>query len=249
MKRMIVRFNYTGLRNEAHVAFNEQFSALVGKYGVALLDIEALYNKYVPLLADETEVLDIIRKSGITSAISDQDRLRDELLRGFSGAVRSAVYHFDMDKRDAAFKLADVLRHYGNIVKKTYDEKTAAIDDLLRELQTSEHLPWITTLGLDEWTERLHTANRAFDSLMSARYSEISQRPVINMKETRTKTDETLRAILDRIEALATIKGIDVYAPFIREWNAVAERYKNILAQEKGRRAAKQPEENDAANG
>jgi hypothetical protein len=47
--------------------------------------------------------------------------------------------------------------------------------------------------------------------------------------------------LLDRVEAAATLLGLDSnpdLAAFVEEYNIVAERYKHILAQEKGHRAA-----------
>jgi ethanolamine utilization cobalamin adenosyltransferase len=71
---------------------------------------------------------------------------------------------------------------------------------------------------------------------MMARYGETSQRPTSSMKVARKNTDTAFRSIIDQIEALATVNGLAPYEPFIRELNAVIERYKNILAAEAGRR-------------
>ena len=74
---------------------------------------------------------------------------------------------------------------------------------------------------------------------MLDRYTETSQRPTVRMRDARGNVDKCLRQILDRIEALALVNGIDAYEAFIKELNAVSERYKNIMAQEKGDRKEK----------
>jgi capsule polysaccharide export protein KpsE/RkpR len=95
---------------------------------------------------------------------------------------------------------------------------------------------------LNDWLTQLDTENQKFKALMSERYTEASQRLATRMKAARAETDKALRTIFGQIEALALVNGIAAYEAFIREVNAVLERYKNILAQEKGRRKANDKE-------
>ena len=235
MENSIIRINLTNLRNEAHVELNETFAALVAKYNATTLGVAALFEQYQPLLADEVSVLDLIRKSGLTGEIDEQDHRRDAIFRGFADAVKSALHHFDAAKRDAATRLELVFAHYGNIAVKTLDQETAAIDDILRELD-SAHSADVATLALGDWALQLNAENSRFKELMAARYGETAARPSIRMKTARIAVDKSLREIFTRIEALALINGGAAFEPFIKELNAVMERYKNILAQEKGRR-------------
>jgi hypothetical protein len=242
MKTLITRFRYTNLRNEAHVEFNDTFSALVENHGVATLGIAPLYAAYKPLYAEEVALLDMIRKSEYTTELSAQDHARDSIFRGFADAIKSALNHFDTAKREAAERLSSVFEHYGNIATRSYDEETAAIDDLNRELETDANAAALATLALGDWAVQLNAENRAFDALMRARYSEAATRPTARMRNVRAATDKALRAILDHVEALAAVNGEAAYAPFISELNAVSERYKNILAQQAGRREAQNNE-------
>jgi hypothetical protein len=236
MANLITKFDYTRLRNEAHVELNETFSTLVEQYNPSALGIQPLYDVYQPLLADELSVLDLIRKSELTGEIVEQDHRRDSIYRGFSDAVKSALHHFDYEKRTAAQKFEVIFEHYGNIAAKTLDQETAAIDDLLREVLTDEHATILALLGLGEWANELRLTNERFKELMLARYGESAQRPTIRMKAARSAVDKAFRAILDQVEALVLVNGISAYEQFVRELNVVIERYKNILAQEKGRR-------------
>jgi enamine deaminase RidA (YjgF/YER057c/UK114 family) len=235
----IIRFRYENLRNEAHVEFNGTFSALVEKYGAATLGISPLFDVYRPIYAEEVALLDTIRKSGYTAELDAQDHVRDGIYRGFTDAIKSALNHFDAAKREAAHRLSAVFDHYGNIASRSYDEETAAIDDLLRELATGANATALSTLALNDWAAQLHAENRAFDALIRARYSETATRPTTRMRTARIATDTALRAILYHMEALVTVNGETAYAPFINELNAVSDRYKNILAQQAGQRKAK----------
>jgi hypothetical protein len=239
-KNLITRLNYVALRNEVHVEYNNTFCTLVKKYTPAALDITALYDAYKPLFDDEVSALDIVRKSELTAEIHEQDSVRDGIFRGLADAVKSALNHFDADKRTAAQKLQVVFENYGNISAKTLDQETAAIQDLLRELNSPSHAPSVNLLALGDWASHLEIENNKFEQLMLERYTETSERPTVRMRDARLKTDRMLRTILDRIEALILINGSDAYESFVRELNAVTERYKHILAQNKGERKPKE---------
>jgi len=239
MSKIIIRFRYENLRNESHVEFHENFERLVNSYTAAALGIAALYDVYTPLFVEERSVLDLIRRSELTDELDAKDGVRDHVFRGLADAVKSSLNHFNGVKRTAAEKLEVVFEHYGNIARKTYDDETAAIDDLYRELHTAPHADEIAALALGEWVEQLYEENRKFADLMAARYSEAAQRPTLRMKNVRTEVDQVFRSILDLLEALVQVNGADTNASFIKELNVVMERYKNILAQEAGRRAKK----------
>jgi hypothetical protein len=183
----------------------------------------------------EVSVLDVILKSEYTGEISTQDHVRDGIFRGFADAVQSARHHFNADKRKSAEKVNVVLEHYGNIAVKSFDQETAAIDDLLRELYDHRE-PDLVLLNLNDWLMQLDTENKTFKQLMSERYAEAAQRPTTRMKAARAETDKTLRTMLDMVDALAKVNGDAAYLPFINELNAVSERYRNQLAQAAGRR-------------
>jgi hypothetical protein len=232
---LIIRLSYESLRNEVHVEYNDTIDGIVIKHNPQTLGILPLYTPYKTAVDVETGALDVIRKSGYTGKISDQDQVRDDIFRGLVESVQSSCHHFNPDKRKAAGKIIVVLDHYGNIAAKAFDQETAAIDDLLRELNDN-HAADVQLLSLTEWLVQLDAENQTFKRLMSERYVEVAQRPATRMKAARAETDKALRAMLHTVEALVTVNGVDAYQSFINELNAVSERYKNQLAQASGRR-------------
>jgi hypothetical protein len=237
-KYIIIRFNYESLRNETHVVYHETFNGLVQKYDPDRLGIRPVYDAYLPLYTVEVSVLDIIRKSGYTEEIDAQDRLRGTLIHGFTGAVKSMRKHFDVEVQQAAQKIESILKHYGNIAFKPFDQETAAIDDLIKELN-DKYEAEIRLLMLGDWLRQLDIENQKFKALMSERYVETAQRPSTNMKMARTDTDKAFRAILNMLDALIMVNGASQYEAFVNELNAVSERYKTQLAQSAGRRKDK----------
>jgi hypothetical protein len=233
---IIIRFSYENLRNEAHVEFHTTVNALFLKFNPSTLGIGQLYAVYRPLLDEEITALDIIRRSGLTPEIVEDDHKRDSLYRGFADNVKSNLHHFDLARREAAKKVEIVLEHYGNIAHKSLDEETAAIEDLYRELLKPDNYPSVIALGLGDWMEQLVQTSRHLEQLMMERYDEAAQRPNVHMQRIRKEVDKVFRSILDLLEALVRVNGADTNKAFIAELNVVMERYKDILAQEAGRR-------------
>jgi hypothetical protein len=236
IKAILIRFRYEHLRNEAHVEFNTTVNALFVKFDPVTLGIKVLYDVYKPLLDEEIEALDVILRSELTEEIAVLDHERDRLYRGFADSIKSYLNHFDPVKREAARKLEVILEHYGNIAAKSLDEETAAIEDLHRELLKQDNYPQVATLGLGEWLGQLVQVSRNLEALLMARYDEAGKRPDIHMQSVRKEVDKAFRSILDLLEALVRVNGPDTNKAFLSELNAVMERYKDILAQEAGRR-------------
>jgi hypothetical protein len=233
MKSIITRINYRNLRNEVHVELHDTVDTLFVQSSPDSLGIRKQYDIYKPLVDDEKSSLDIIKKSGYTVDIDEQDHRRDAIFRGFVDAVRSAENHFNPLKKKAAVRIAIVLDNYGNIAAKTLDEETAAIDDMLRELDSDDYPTLIATLALEDWLTQLGTENQRFKELMSARYKETAKRPTVSMREARKKVDKAFLDIIYTIEASVLLNGITAYESFIPELNAILERYKSIYASQK----------------
>jgi hypothetical protein len=234
----IVRFRYENLRNETHVELHYDFNTLAAKYGPEILGIDPLYRVYKPLFDEEVTALDVIRKSWFSVEIKRGDRERGHLYRGFAGQVKSYRDHFDEGKRKAAQALWVILKHYGNIERKNLYDETAAIADLHRELVKPENAVRVTALGLGEWLEQLAQANRHIEELFMARVEEAAKRPHIRMRSIRREVDRAFRNILDLLEIQMRVKGEDDNKAFLAELNVCMARYRDILAQEAGRRKA-----------
>ncbi|MDR1197734.1 MAG: DUF6261 family protein [Prevotellaceae bacterium] len=232
MKKIIISINLHLLKNETHVQFNENINGIFIKYSPQTLGIKALYDLYKSAFDNETAALDIIRKSELTAKITEQDNRRDSIYRGFADTVKGAMNHFDPACAQAAETLYDIFRHYGNIARKTLDDETAAINDLLRELSLPTAAQAVTLLGLTSWSNKLAEENTLFAELMTERYVEAAEQTPFRMKETRIETDRYYHAIVNQLEN-QWLTGVTALEAVIGEMNAVIERFKNILAHEK----------------
>jgi len=127
-----------------------------------------------------------------------------------------------------------VVENYGNINRKSYDEQTAAINSMVKDLQTG-YAEDIATLGLEKWVTELAAANEAFEELMQKRYEAEAGKPQYTMKTAREEVDEAYRVIIERIDALIIVNGEEQYAGFVNDLNERIERYNNAVSRRYGR--------------
>ena len=236
MKIQVIRSSK--LRNEEHFQFQTEFKGLVEEYTPETLDISAVWAVYLPLYADESEALDVIRKSAVTGELAEADHARDSLFRGLCNTVKGAAGHFNPAIKEAAARIQIALDHYGNINVKPYDEQTAAINNLIDEFNTT-YTADVAMLGIGDWVSELQTTNNNFEALMQERYSEDAGKTQLKMKEVRAEIDDAYRAITERIDALVIVNGPENYSGFVNELNQRVEKYNNLLAQREGRNAKK----------
>ncbi|MDR1747318.1 MAG: DUF6261 family protein [Tannerella sp.] len=225
----ITRLETSRLRNEAFFQFFTEFKELAAKYNPSALDIATLYDEFLPLYAEADEALELIRKSLLTDKMDEADHRRDQTYHGLVAAARACLTHFNAEKREAAERLAILFDTYGNLARKSSNEESAAIHNLLQEL-SGAYSTQVALLNIFDWTEQLAADNTAYETLYRERSAEIAGRPQSRMKEVRPKIQDVYARIVERIEALSLINGDSPYAPFVNEWNATVSSYKNALA-------------------
>lgn len=231
------RMVFSALRNEEHYQFHSDVKALLAAGDPKILNIAADFADYEKLCNDELEALQLIRKSALSDQMEDADKRRDQVFRGFADAVKSARNHFDAGKKEAAARLNIVMEQYGNVARKPYNEETAAIVKLLKEL-TENYAADMEMLAITEWANELAARNNAFDTLMRSRFTEESERTTLHMKQVRNEVDAQLRKILTRIDALIIVNGLQAYDALVREINVRFDKYENTVAIRQGKAAA-----------
>ena len=222
-------FSLVRLRNEEHFQFFTSFRDLVLVFTVLVLNIELLFNLFLAAYANELTALKLIRKNAISDDLVDADDERDNVFRGMSDAVKSALNHFNADVRAAAKRLQIVLDTYGNLAIKPYDAETGGLTSLINDFSTT-YAADVATVGLTEWVTELKAKNKAFDDLKNSRYSAEAAKTILRMKQERAKADAAYRQIIERINALIIVEGEARYAGFVNELNKRIEGYENTIS-------------------
>ena len=241
MRNRVTRINTRKMRHETYAQYAERIIAAVDKHGPGAIGIKASSDEVKAAFTVFLLCLDYINKSGVTAKLKDQDKVRDELIKGLTALVKSYLHHPDEALREAATALMLILDHYWSIPNRPYDDETTAIDDMLREFALPAQVARITSLSIAPQVANFRAANERFKALIDERDSEVAQRPKVSMKEARAAVEEKFSDMIDRLESIIVLHGIDFseeLAAFVPEYEAITQRYKHILALERGRRKA-----------
>ncbi|MFZ4548865.1 MAG: DUF6261 family protein, partial [Bacteroidales bacterium] len=181
--------------------------------------------------------------SMLTDDIAEADDLRDNTFIGLCDAIKSAGRHFRPEVQQAASRLQVIIGNHSNLIRKSYDEETAAINSLINDFNTVGAAD-VAIIGLTDWVNELQANNNAFDDLKKGRYTEEAGKTQLQMKEVRLQLDEAYHAIVNRINALIVVNGETAYSNFVNELNQRVESYSKLVAQRRGRNSKNPPLEN-----
>jgi hypothetical protein len=234
MKDIIKTVDLKHFRNKTHFEFMSEMSALLAVTVIPVTKIATKIVRFAELLADENSAVIQVRKYENTDAIAQADADRDNVFRGIRNLLQGALRHFDKSVTEAAGRLKILFDTYGNVPRLDYDEETAAIDNLLQELDARQ--PDVEITGITSWVNELRRINGELHVLMSERYSEEAKRSQLQMKKVRVEIDAEYENIVYLLQAAAALDDNITYGKLFNEMNARITRYAAILAQEKGRR-------------
>ncbi|MDR2810985.1 MAG: DUF6261 family protein [Tannerellaceae bacterium] len=203
----IIRFSIGTLRNEGWFRFHTEFFALATLCGVDILTIDFLFSTYETLYKEADGLLELLRKSFVTTDTVAADRLRDSQYRGLRDAVKANLHSLDADTQAAAVKVSAVIGKYNSIITKgARADKTAAIDNLLQDLTQAEGgidlSAEVTQLGVATWVNNLNSANTTYKQSLSERLEESTARPDTGrLQQVRAEMDHYYINMINVVDA------------------------------------------------
>jgi hypothetical protein len=236
-----IKINFRHLRNEAHFRFFSAFIALFVEFPFVGEKVSALLERLRVLFAREDDVVDLIRKSDYTAKIAAADQRLDKAVVGFGDTIRGAIRHFNDNVADAAISLNNLLRGFGTIISKTYNEEIAAVTNLLQELETPKYASSVALIsGLDGWITEIRAACNECITLLDARTSETANRPNERMVNIRREIEPVYFDVIARIEALILVEGETEYSDFVNKLNALIDEFNKLRP---GKRSGKKTDD------
>jgi len=225
MPKFIQRVDITHFKNKTHFEFMMEIRTVLSRVDTGTLKIAPQVESFVSLLADEDASIMRIRKYEATDKISSLDSERDNIVHGINNMQRAALRHFDPQVRKAAERLKIVFDTYGEIANLSYDEETAAIYNLIQELDRLSVESKIT--GIVPWLTELNRINEELRRMMSERYAEEAKHSHVKLRKVRKDIDAVYHNIVFLLEAGASLDGLtDEYTEIFAEINARVSRYK-----------------------
>jgi hypothetical protein len=217
-----------------HNGFHKRLLVIILKY-LGLIDSPESVEAYSGKVKQENRVYKWMRRKRHTEKKAETDHERDDTYTGFSGKVRADLRHFDPAVRDAASHINNLLGNYGDVIHASYDAETTALDSIITHLRSEDYIEDVNLLGLTSWVDRLDELNTQFKQYVEETAQEEINKPDITPKESRQQTDQALKKITTRIEALANLNGEENYMPFAREFNELVEHYNLLVLEHYGR--------------
>lgn len=234
------------LRNNGHFQFMTDVSTLLKTLPAEVTaKFKSLLDTFAAAIAEEDLALKKIMKSVLTSRINEADVKRDNVFRGMVDYLKSMKNHFLEAVRISAQNVGNTADSYGNVTKLSHTDETAALTNLIKDLQT-KHAEDVITLGLEKWLPELNKLNKAVEDMLMSRVFEASVRPTEDVKEVRRRTDEAYKNITVCLEAMSMIEtpeNIAAIETMIAALNNDITRYSNSIAIRKGQAAAKKEDD------
>lgn len=229
---MIATIGLGRLSNALHFELMTEFDISIATEGYTShhLDVEVPYMAFKSALSVEDSAMKNVKSSVITKEIAHANQQRNSYYTGMHYSVLGAKYHYDPTVRSAAERIDVVLEQYGNPTRLNYKAETGILRSLVADLE-GKLLSDMNLIGAAHWIEPLKQANLEVDSLIGNRTDEELAQSGVNMKEARTAIDPLYNALVTRINALAEVKGGELFTSFVNKHNARIAYFKKIIAQ------------------
>jgi len=156
------------------------------------------------------------RKTGKTKRLHELDDLRDEMVQGLYGHVKSQLNFPIPEVAQAAQNLWFILEKHGT---KIYDlpvrEESGTLVQLLHDLNTRQSLFNLQTTTSMAWKERLEEYSKQYNDLYSDRTVVEANYDVGRAKAERVKTQAAFTDLCEQINALVRVNGAELYKDLV----------------------------------
>jgi hypothetical protein len=227
------------MKNERWFNYHLEFDGIVVKWTPDVLGVAALYPGYRAKLEQADLLLEQPAKSFLSSEIETADNLRDEDIKGLKTAVKAFLKSSDPEKKKSATKVMITFDKYGNFDKLDYAAEGGAVYNFLQDMK-GKHSEDVKTLGVTQWVTDLEKHNNQTTSLLTERDAEKKDKPEGNLKNVRREVDAIFGNMLKTVE-VSIMNNPDSHGldEFVKEVNILSKRYKDVAAQQQGRKNAK----------
>ncbi|MDR1357705.1 MAG: DUF6261 family protein [Tannerellaceae bacterium] len=260
----VLRIHQKSLHNEEWFNCYADFKDELYYFDKDTLGIKDLYASFLPLYNKADKLLEVLRKCIYTKDVEEVDKRRDDILRGLCEAVKGSQMSPADTVREAAARLYNLLDGYRKLILKgSLAEESAAIRNLLQELDSDAYAGDVGLLGLNEWVVKLGNAERDFLKIRDRQKLETSNRLKEDLRLTRGRTDALYTVMVNTLDARLQADGLggdivvepedldldehasgEAFTPevhgnvtynFVIAWNDVVKKYRNLIAQRRAK--------------
>jgi len=176
------------------------------------LKIESQATEFETRLQAFDDALKESRKTGKTTRLHELDELRDEMVVGLYGHVKSQLNYPVPAVAQAAQSLWFIMEKHGTKIQDLpVREESGTLKKLLQDLNTPESLANLQTTTATPWKEKTEEYNKQYDDLYSDRTVVEANYKVGLTKAERGNTQTAFTNLCEQINALGRVNGADPY--------------------------------------
>ncbi|MHB9294732.1 hypothetical protein PilKf_00457 [Pillotina sp. SPG140] len=222
--KKLVNILFRSLPNGAHYDFCGSVAAALAAAGTAVKTaLGVLIAQFSEWLAKEDALMRWAYKSALTPKIADADRILDHSLSAVSTQVHSALYSTDHDVVAAAERVRIILKKYGDVSNKAYNDQAGDVKAILENLD-GDYAADVNKLELGPRCAELQNAYNEFAELLKERDAAQLEKPAENFREVRRGIEDVYHNIADIVNANALLGSSPEFGAFIDALNPEIER-------------------------
>lgn len=232
----ITSFQSARLRNNEHYQFMTDVKNAIEAATPAALNMETVYPEFNTAHENLNSALLVDQGSTKTEQLIALDLKRDRTWSAVYARVRATLLCPVEEEVEAAKAVKRVFDLYGNVRSMSYNEESAALTNLVEDLEKQKNAAYCTTMGMTHWVAALKQLNIDFIALLEARNVELANRESGDVKSVRDIIDPAYEKIVKRANALVELNmaGSELQT-FIRQLNQRIKYYTETLAARAGR--------------
>lgn len=232
----IIRVVFSRFRNNDHYQFVTEFLTRITTASPATLNIEAKMPEFNAAYGAMDAVYKKSNSSQFTPLIGGADTRRDSYCSAITMRLRATLLGPDEAEIEAAQKIKALFDVHGNVRKLPLKAESAAITNIIQDLEERENATYCATLGITNWVDALKTENLTVQNLTEQRRQETVDQDNEEYKLLREAVDTAYEKIVSRINALVELEmSTPEIDNFIQLTNNQINDYENELAARQGR--------------
>jgi hypothetical protein len=227
MEKKFITLRFSNLPNGAHFDFCGKVNKELEKAGHEVkMALAALIISFNSWFLKEDAQMTWVRNTELTEKIAKANHLVDHLLAAISMQIRNALYSANPLEVEAANRLQFMLKKYGKVANKPYNEEAGDVRAIIEQLE-GDYAADAALVGLGERFAALKSANTGFVTLLEQRDTYRLKKPDESFKYVRNGIEGVYHKIVIIVNAGAALNLSPDYGAFIDSLNPEIERLNN----------------------
>lgn len=232
---MIVQAILTGYRVKEFIQFVGNALIIVARHNPDTLKISDQYQALDTIYQQLLQVYKQDTMGDTAAQLAKLDARRDQAIICLRMLSEGYMRHHDEKRQAAGEQLLACINKYGTrVYHLNYSAETAALNNLIRDLETvPAYQEAVTLLHLESTVEEIKQANQEFAQLFVQKLSKSSQTKGPRTRELTREVAAAYRTLVKFVEAYVTLFPSAAYTLFINHLNENTKHFNQLVRQRK----------------